>query len=62
MTFELIGYCDTLLKDLGLWSHRKGWFKDVFAPVWAKDFAGVKKEFMAKYGYTPESDDITAGV
>lgn len=57
MTFELIGYCDTLLKDLGLRSHRKGWFKDLFAPTWAKDFGGLKAEFMEKYGYTPQLDD-----
>ena len=51
MTFELIGYTDTLLKDLGLSSNRKGWFKDIFYPVWAKDFRGLKAEFMEKYGY-----------
>ncbi|CAG8952777.1 hypothetical protein HYFRA_00009022 [Hymenoscyphus fraxineus] len=51
MTFELIGYTDTLLKDLGLKSHRKGWFKDLFSPLWARDLAGLKPEFMEKYGY-----------
>lgn len=51
MTFELIGYTDTLLNDLGLSSNRKGWFKDLFYPVWAKDFRGLKAEFMEKYGY-----------
>ncbi|EED24571.1 dimethylaniline monooxygenase, putative [Talaromyces stipitatus ATCC 10500] len=49
MTFELIGYTDTLLKDLGLRSNRKGWFKDIFFPIWAKDFGGLKAEFMEKY-------------
>lgn len=51
MTFELIGYTDTLLKDLGLNSHRKGWFKDLFSPLWARDFAGLEPEFIQKYGY-----------
>jgi len=51
MTFELIGYTDTLLADMGLSSHRKGWFKDLFVPCWASDFAGLKAEFVEKYGY-----------
>ncbi|KAH6663126.1 putative dimethylaniline monooxygenase, partial [Halenospora varia] len=51
MTFELIGYVDTLLKDLGLSSYRKGWFKDLFAPMWASDFKGLKAEFVQRFGY-----------
>lgn len=51
MTFELIGYTDTLLKDMGLRTHRKGWFKDIFSSLWARDFGGLKAEFMKKYGY-----------
>lgn len=49
--FELIGYTDMLLRDLGLRSNRKGWFKDIFYPVWARDFRDLKAEFMEKYGY-----------
>ena len=52
MTFELIGYTDMLLADMGLSSHRKGWFKDLFAPCWASDFKGLKAEFIEKYGYS----------
>lgn len=52
MTFELVGYCDTLLGDLGLSSNRKGWFNDIFAPIWARDFAGLAAEFKEKYGYS----------
>lgn len=51
MTFELIGYIDTLLHDLGLSSHRKVWFKDWFQPCWASDFAGLKAEFIKRYRY-----------
>lgn len=51
MTFELIGYTDTLLRDLGRRSNRKVRFKDIFSPVWAKDFRGLKAEFVEKYGY-----------
>ncbi|RDL38616.1 uncharacterized protein BP5553_02956 [Venustampulla echinocandica] len=51
MTFELIGYMDGLLEDLGLSSHRKGWIKDLLAPSMTSDFAGLKEEFIQKYGY-----------
>lgn len=50
MTFELVGYCDSLLQDLGLKSHRRGWFKDLFAPFVASNFAGLKDEYSKKYG------------
>jgi hypothetical protein len=50
MDFKSIGYCDMLLKDLGLSSNRKGWFRDLFAPAWAKDFAGLSTEFRLKFG------------
>ncbi|KAM0140659.1 hypothetical protein ACHAO1_002345 [Botrytis cinerea] len=50
MTFELVGYCDSLLQDLGLKSHRRGWFKDLFAPFVASSFAGLKDEYSKKYG------------
>jgi dimethylaniline monooxygenase (N-oxide forming) len=61
MLFELIGYCDILLKDLGLGSHRKGWFKDLFAPAWAKDFAGLNAEFRDRYGCAQQEDEDTYG-
>lgn len=50
MTFELVGYCDSLLQDLGLKSHRRGWFRDLFAPFVASNFAGLKDEYLKKYG------------
>ena len=50
MTFELVGYTDRLLEQLGLKSHRKGWFKDLFAPCVASDLVGLKKEYIEKYG------------
>ncbi|TGO17631.1 hypothetical protein BTUL_0016g00990 [Botrytis tulipae] len=50
MTFELVRYCDSLLQDLGLKSHRRGWFKDLFAPFVASNFAGLKDEYLRKYG------------
>lgn len=51
MTFDLLGYVDTLLRDMDLSSHRKGWFKDLFSTMWARDYAGVKGEFVEKFGY-----------
>lgn len=45
MTFELVGYCGDLPKDLGLKSHRRSWFKYVFAPFKASNFAGLKDEY-----------------
>jgi dimethylaniline monooxygenase (N-oxide forming) len=51
MIFELIGYTDTLLRDMGLNSHLKGWFKDIFATCWARDLKNLKSEFIDKLGY-----------
>ncbi|KAH8655977.1 flavin-binding monooxygenase-like protein-like protein [Tricladium varicosporioides] len=50
MTFELIGYIDTVLEALGLSSYRRGYIKDLFSPLTAKDFAGLKDEYISKYG------------
>ena len=49
MTFELVGYTDRLLEQLGLKSHRKGWFKDLFEPCKASDFKGLREEYLEKY-------------
>ena len=50
ITFELVGYTDKLLEQVGLKSHRKGWFKDYFEPCKQSDFKGLKDEYLAKYG------------
>jgi dimethylaniline monooxygenase (N-oxide forming) len=50
ITFELIGYTDGLLSTLGLTSHQRGWFKHLFGPLVATDFAGLKNEYIEKYG------------
>lgn len=55
MTLEVTGYIDTLLRDLGLSSHRKGWFKHWFACCWASDFKGLKAEFVERFGYSESS-------
>ncbi|TAQ85770.1 hypothetical protein B7494_g5910 [Chlorociboria aeruginascens] len=51
LVFETMGYIDGLLEDLGLVSHRRGWFKDLFGPFLATQFAGLKEEYFKKYGY-----------
>ena len=49
MTFELVGYTNRLLEQLGLKSHRKEWFKDLFKPCKASDFRGLREEHLEKY-------------
>jgi dimethylaniline monooxygenase (N-oxide forming) len=56
-TFELVGYTDLLLQQLGLSSHRRGWFKDLFAPMVARNFAGLKEEYIRKYGCDEEHSE-----
>ncbi len=52
MTFELLGFVDTLLADLRLASHkRKGWFKSWFGTVWARNLKGLKEELVERWGY-----------
>lgn len=49
MVFELISYTDNLLEEVGLSSHRKGWFRDLFVPCVASDLRGLKDEYVRKY-------------
>jgi len=49
--FELIWYTDKLLGELGLKSHRKGWWADWVEPCLATDFKGVKDEYRGKCGF-----------
>jgi dimethylaniline monooxygenase (N-oxide forming) len=51
LPFESIGYMDKLLREIGLSSHRKGWFRDYFVPGTSQDFVGLKDEYAVKYGY-----------
>ena len=50
MTFEFIVYSDHLLHEVGLSSNRKSWFKDLFSPCMMRDMAGLRDEYMTKYG------------
>ncbi|KAK4940290.1 hypothetical protein LTR10_019610 [Elasticomyces elasticus] len=50
--FDLISQLDRMLDELGLKSHRKSksWLQDLFLPLLVKDFAGLKDEYLEKYG------------
>ena len=50
LSVETITYTDKLLREIGLSSHRQGWFKDYFVPRTSEDLAGLKDEYIAKYG------------
>jgi len=50
MTFEMMGYTDKLLAELGLRSHHRGWFWDYFGPGTMSDLRGVGEEYVRKYG------------
>jgi dimethylaniline monooxygenase (N-oxide forming) len=57
ITLESGHYNDLLLEDLGLKSHRKGWFKDFWAVQWASDYKGLRWEFMKRFGYEDEKEN-----
>lgn len=49
--FDLVGYTDKLMRDIGLKSHRKGgWWSDLTFPCLASDFKDIKDEYMSKFG------------
>lgn len=49
--FDLVGYTDKLMADIGLMSHRKGgWWSDLTSPCLASDFKEIKEEYCKKYG------------
>ncbi|ESZ98416.1 hypothetical protein SBOR_1197 [Sclerotinia borealis F-4128] len=48
--FELVWYTDALLHEVGLSSHRKGWWADLVEPCLASDLKGMKDEYKKKYG------------
>ncbi|KAL9594311.1 MAG: hypothetical protein Q9219_007105 [cf. Caloplaca sp. 3 TL-2023] len=49
--FDVVDYCDGLLEQLGLKSHRKGkgWFAELRDPFFAKDLKGLVEEYKGKY-------------
>ncbi|EMR86107.1 putative flavin-binding monooxygenase-like protein [Botrytis cinerea BcDW1] len=47
--FELIWYTDALLHEVGLRSHRKGWWADLVEPCLASDLKDIKDEYKQKF-------------
>ena len=47
--FDVVAYADMLLEQLGLSSHRKGWFGNLMDPCFAEDLKGLVDEYKAKY-------------
>lgn len=49
--FDVVDYCDGLLEQLGLRSHRrgKGWVGELMDPLLAKDLRGLAEEYKSKY-------------
>jgi dimethylaniline monooxygenase (N-oxide forming) len=50
MVFEMPGYVDKLLAELGMKSHRRGWFLDYFGAGTMVDLRSVGEEYVKKYG------------
>ena len=51
---DLVGYTDKLMKDVGLVSHRKGWWQDFVSPCLASDFKGMREGYLSKFGVREE--------
>lgn len=47
---DLVGYTDKLMNDVGLVSHRKGWWQDLVSPCLASDFKDMRDEYISKFG------------
>lgn len=47
-------YLDDLLQEVGLTSHLRGWFSNWFRPGLARDLAGLRDEYVAKYPSTSD--------
>ena len=49
--YEVVNYTDKLFRDVGLVSHRKGWWwQDLVYPCLASDLRGMKDEYISKFG------------
>lgn len=48
--YDVMGYVDKLFSEVGLTSHRKGWWSDLVYPVVVKDLHGTTKEYLEKHG------------
>jgi dimethylaniline monooxygenase (N-oxide forming) len=49
LQYDMMGYIDRLLKQVGLTSHLKGWWTDLTFPMIAEDLNGTTREYIDKY-------------
>jgi dimethylaniline monooxygenase (N-oxide forming) len=49
LQYDMMGYIDRLLGQVGLTSHIKGWWTNLTFPMIAKDLNGTTKEYIDKY-------------
>lgn len=49
--FELVWYTDKLMEEVGIKSHRKGWWADWVEPCLASDFRHVTDKYKRMYGH-----------
>jgi hypothetical protein len=61
MTFELTGYMDRLLREVGLRSHLNGWFTDLFSPCRSSNFGGLRDEYVGLYGRDEDGGEPKQG-
>lgn len=48
MIFEIVPFIDTLCRDLGIETKRKGGWREIFESYGARDYSGVVEEWMKK--------------
>jgi len=47
--FDMVGYIDRLLEEVGLESHRRWWWPDLVQPLTTSTFEGIKDEYYRKF-------------
>lgn len=48
MVFEVLPFLDTLLRDLGLKTNRKGGWREILEPYGKQDYKGLVQEWLSK--------------
>lgn len=57
--FDMVPYTDMLLDQLGLKSHRRNYWKDLFETCWARDLRGLVAEYKVKFS-TVEGESLVS--
>ena len=48
--FDTVAYADSLITQLGLSSHKKSWYEEIYAPRMAEDVRPLLREYLHKQG------------